>query len=63
MDFVLGLLKTQQSNDSIIVAVDKFSNMAHFILCQKVSDSMDIVFIFFKEICEIAWVFEEHRFR
>ena len=42
MNFVLGLPRSKKGRDSILIMVDRFFKMVHFIACHKIDDAFHI---------------------
>ena len=50
MDSLLGLPPTFRKHDFILVVVDRFSKMAHFLPCSKISNASKIAKLYFDDI-------------
>jgi len=53
MDCIVALPRTQRGKDTIMVVVDRFSKVAHFVPCHKTDDESYIIDLYFKEIIRL----------
>ena len=56
MDFILDLPRTQQHVDYVMVVVDRFLKVSHFVPCKRIGDAHNVVQHFFKEIIKVNGV-------
>ncbi|GKA46946.1 gag-pol polyprotein [Tanacetum coccineum] len=56
MDFIVALPRTQRGKDAIMVVINCFSKMAHFVPCHKTDNAIHIADLFLKEIVRLYGV-------
>jgi len=56
VDFIVSLPRTQRDKDSVMVVIDGFSKMAHFVSYHKADNASHVTDMNFKEIIRLHGV-------
>ena len=56
LDFIMGLPKTVRKKSAVLVVVDRFSKMAHFIACKEQVDATSCAELVFEEVVRLHGV-------
>ncbi|XP_074303229.1 uncharacterized protein LOC141637663 [Silene latifolia] len=56
MDFIVALPRTQRGKDVIMVVVDRFSKMAHFVAYHKTDDASNVADLYYREIVRLRGI-------
>lgn len=62
MNFMLRLLRTKKDRDFILVMVDRFLKIAHFIACKKTENATSLAHLFIQEIVHLHGVLKTITF-
>ena len=50
MDFIIALPWTQRGKDLVMVVIDRFTKLPHFVACHKADDASHIADLYLREI-------------
>jgi hypothetical protein len=62
MDVMLGLPRSPRNKDSVVVVVDPFYKMTHFVPCSKTLNAINIADLYFKKIVILCRIPKNNNF-
>ena len=59
MDFIIGFPRKSRQHDSIMVVVDRFTKVAHFIPVKSTCSSSDVAHVFIRDVVRLHGVLKK----